>query len=302
MTAPQGKKPMRSLCFVSLSIAVAASALAPCPSAQAQNLDSCDNVYVADRAQCTVIPPTAQCDVMCTPVSLEASCAADLYVDCNGKCNASLDASCNVDCSASCMASCNVDPGALDCSAQCQGECAGDCDAQCGKPGAAAHCSASCKASCTGSCNASCKVVPPSASCKAKCDASCKGSCHAKANVDCNVKCQADGYVACQARLKGGCEAACKTQKGALFCEGQFVDTHNLDQCVAALKKALDVNVQGYAEGNSSCDAGTCEATGSAGASCALVHGSRAGSGGAAMTLLGVLGLVFSARRRRKQT
>jgi MYXO-CTERM domain-containing protein len=289
---------MRALSFFSLVTSVATCVLSLSQSAHAQDLASCGNVYLADQAQCTVIPPTAQCDVMCTPISLEASCAADLHVACEGKCNVDIDAACNLDCSASCMASCNVDPGSFDCTAQCQGECAGDCDAQCGKPGAAAHCSASCKASCTGSCNASCKVVPPSASCQGRCDASCKGSCHAKANVDCNVKCQASGYVDCEARLMGGCEAACKTQKGALFCEGQFVDTSNLDECVAALKKALDVNVQGYAEGESSCDAGTCQAHGSAGASCAVTAVGSGHSRGA-LALVGIFGLGVFARRRR---
>src|SRR5438105_1420269 len=70
--------------------------------------------------------------------------------------------------------------------------------------------------------------------CQAKCEASCSGSCTAKANVDCDVSCQATGYANCEAMLTGGCQAQCTTPQGALFCDGQYVDTgNNLQQCIS---------------------------------------------------------------------
>ena len=62
------------------------------------------------------------------------------------------------------------------------------------------------------------------------------GSCTAKANVDCDVSCQATGYANCEAMLTGGCQAQCTTPQGALFCDGQYVDTgNNLQQCISTI-------------------------------------------------------------------
>lgn len=266
--------------------------------ALAEDLSACGNIYVEGGAQCTVRPPSAECEVACTPINVEASCAADLRVSCDGQCNVNVDVGCAVDCSASCEADCNVNPGSFECTASCQASCGGDCEASCAAKPGSAHCEASCKASCSGSCDADCKVTPPSASCKAKCDASCKGSCHAKANADCQVDCQAKGYASCEANVTGGCEAACKTEKGALFCDGQFIDTNSVDQCAAALKSLLDIEVMYSAESSGQCSNGTCTGDASASAGCSLnPHTQDTTSGLLGFSLVG-LAVVLSRRRR----
>lgn len=261
--------------------------------AAAQDLSACgQNMYVGVEAQCKFVPP-AECEVMCTPVNVEAACAAELSASCSGQCNVQLEASCNVDCSASCEADCNVNPGQFECQAECRGQCDADCSAQC-KSSGDTHCQASCRASCTGSCDASCKVTPPSADCKAKCNASCSGSCKAKANAQCNIDCQAKGYIDCEARVTGGCKGSCRANPdGGLFCDGQFVKSESVDQCAAAIEALLDVEVQGYAEG--SCANGTC--SGEAGASCSSMPGQT----GSFAALAGVLGLALAAFIRRRR-
>lgn len=264
--------------------------------ASAQDLSACGNMYVSAEAECTYVPEQ-ECVAQCTPVHLEAACAADLSVDCDGQCNLQAQASCTATCSGECMADCMVEPAKLDCSANCQASCGADCEASCKSKGGT-HCEASCKASCSGSCNAKCDVVPPSATCQAKCEASCSGSCEADANFDCQVDCQADGYVDCQAELKGGCEVECKENPdGGLFCDGQFVKSPSVNECLAALEAVLDVEVVTYAEGSGSCVNGTCMSEGKAGVSCSALPTGGASSG----LLAGVFGLgaVFVWRRRR---
>jgi MYXO-CTERM domain-containing protein len=261
--------------------------------AEAQDLSACGNMYVSAEAECTYVPEQ-ECKAQCTPVHLEAACAADLSVDCSGECKLEAQASCTASCSGECMADCMVEPGKLDCSANCQASCGADCKASCKSKGGT-HCEASCEANCAGSCNAKCDVVPPSATCEAKCQASCSGSCQADANFDCQVDCQADGYIDCQAELKGGCELECtENPDGGLFCDSQFVKSDNVDQCLAALEAVLNVEVVSYSEG--SCGNGTCK--GEAGVSCSALPMRESSSG----LLFGAFGLgaALALRRRRR--
>jgi MYXO-CTERM domain-containing protein len=167
------------------------------------------------------------CTAMCEPVSVQAACAADLRVDCDGMCNAEIEANCDVDCQAGCEGRCDVDPGNFSCAADCQADCSADCSGSCAADSDSARCEASCKATCSGSCDVECSGTPPSADCKASCEASCSGSCQGKANIDCQIDCQADGFAECEAMLEGGCEAQCEKPEGAIFCDGQFVDAGN---------------------------------------------------------------------------
>jgi hypothetical protein len=265
--------------------------------ASAQDLSACGNMYISAEAECEYVPE-AECKAQCTPVHLEAACAAELSVDCQGMCNLEAQASCTASCSGGCMADCMVDQGKFDCSASCQASCAGDCSASC-RGSSDKHCEASCKGACSGSCNAKCDVVPPSASCQAKCEASCSGSCQADVNFDCQVDCQADGYVQCEADLKGGCEVECtRNENGGLFCDGQFVRSPSVDECAAAIEAVLDIEVEASASGSSSCDdAGTCQAEGRADVSCSALPVGGGGSGLLA-SVFG-LGAALAWRRRR---
>jgi MYXO-CTERM domain-containing protein len=150
-------------------------------------------------------------------------------------------------------------------------------------------------------CDKKCDVELPSASCDVQCKASCDGSCEVQPNIDCQVDCQAKGYARCEADVTGGCMVSCDTQQGALFCDGQFIDTDKLDECVAALKAILNAKVDASASGRSDCTGGTCNAAGKASVSsdCTVAH---AGSGGTRAGLYGVLGLMgvgLVLRRRR---
>lgn len=287
--------------------AIVAAAFLSAPAAHA-GIEACGNIDVQAEAQCEM-KLEAECRASCEPLRFHAACAGELYVECGGMCEGTLDAECSGTCEGTCEAECaNFEAGEFDCSASCQGtceaNCAGSCEGEVEGSEARGRCEASCAATCSGECSASCEGTPPSADCSGKCEASCEGSCTAEARIDCQVSCQSEGFVDCEASLQGGCEAECDAPEGALFCDGQYVDHGgNLEECVNALKALINVEVEGYAYGESSCSGNSCEASGEAGGSvkCSVVPGALGvplGGSGAVLALLGAAGAAIRRRRR----
>ncbi|MFO0633870.1 MAG: MYXO-CTERM sorting domain-containing protein [Nannocystaceae bacterium] len=262
-------------------------------------IGACGDIHVEAEAQCQV-EGGIECEAHCTPVAVQAQCAAELQVDCDGMCDLTANVDCNTECTASCMGSCEVDPGQFDCRGECVADCRGGCEGRCGASDSGSECFASCEANCEGHCSAQCDIIAPSADCSGKCEASCSGRCEAEANLDCQIDCQAQGYAGCKVDLEGGCKANCDVEQGALFCDGQWVDHGgNLDECVDSLRAVLDITVEGYAEGE--CHAGGC--SGSAGGSISCAVDPQQSDYGRTAALLGAFGVIavgFAARRRRR--
>jgi len=268
-------------------------------SAAHATLADCGNVDIKANAQCKV-EVAGGCTAMCTPISVQASCAADLYVGCQGMCNASAEASCTASCDLSaCKAKCDVTPATFDCSANCTLRAEGMCDASCSAAADKTQCVASCKATASGECDASCKVVRPEVNCSAKCEAACQGECKAKANVNCQLTCQTKGSVDCELEVEGKCEAQCrKPEVGALFCDGKYVDTNNNGQkCIDALKAQLAISVDVSSRGSASCVGNSCNAEGEASASCSA---SPARGDKVSLGVLGLLGLALGGTAWRR--
>ena len=271
---------------------------------------ACGDINVEAEAECTVVPPGAQCEAMCTPISVRAACSVKLAAECRGGCDHLPSVDCTGSCQASCSADCKVDPGKFDCQGACEADCSGRCSGECEAKSDHASCEASCEGSCSASCKGHCEVEPPMADCEASCKASCEGSCEVDPNLDCQIDCQADAQADCEAEVKGGCEVECKAQEGALFCDGQYIDHGGkLDECIAALKAALNVKVTSMASGESGCTSGQgCMATGRASAKvnsdCAVVN-PGSGSRPVALVLLAagwVLALGVRRRGARRKT
>ncbi|MEO8800902.1 MAG: hypothetical protein ABI551_23625 [Polyangiaceae bacterium] len=279
------------------SFAVAGSLFLSAGVAHAADLSSCGDIFVDAGATCTV-ETSGGCEAQCTPVNVTASCSAKLQATCEGSCNVDASADCTTSCQGTCEGSCNADPGSLDCQGNCEGTCSADCTSQCASDANQTQCQGECKANCKGSCSGKCEGTPPSATCQAKCQASCSGSCTAKVNASCNIDCQAKGEASCEANVTGGCKAQCQEPKGAIFCDGQYVDAKNVSDCADALKAFLNIQVSGSA--SSGCDGGDCSAeaqgTVSAGG-CSTAPGESPLSGG---LLLGAFGLVGIAIARKK--
>lgn len=274
---------------VFLAAPLAAALFFALPQEAEAGLDACGDIYIEAGVECEVVPPGVECVTQCTPVSFEATCAAEIRVDCTGGCTGEASVSCTGQCDTSCQAQCEINPGSFDCATYCSADCVGNCDASCNN----SECAATCEANCSASCDTECNVVPASADCMASCSGSCQGSCTAESTLDCHVSCSSDLYTDCKTRVQGGCETDCEAMEGALFCDGQYVDVAgDLGGCVDALKSLFDIEVDGYAD--ASCDGDTC--TASAGASCS-VGDSRQGAT-TALLLFGIL--FFGVRTRRR--
>ena len=274
---------------------------APRAAQAAPDLSSCGNIDVRADATCKV-QVSGGCMTQCTPIKFEAACAAKFEASCEGTCNVDVSAECTTSCKTKCSADCTAMPAKLDCAGECRLDCDGTCSAKCASDANSSECQASCKACCGGRCDAKCTATPPTATCDAKCDASCQGSCKAQANADCQVKCSSTQYASCKSTLSGGCMTQCSKPEGALFCDGNYVDTgNNLQKCVDALNAYLNIKVEASASGSSSCDGGSCEASGTAQAKisgCSASPASTPVGGGA---LLAGIGLAAFAARRRKR-
>lgn len=271
-------------------------------SSRANAADNPCQIELRADAQCTLEPPSAQCEAKCTPLSVEVACSAQLYVGCDGQCTASASVMCQADCSASCSAQCMAQGPQFDCAASCNADCSANCDAQCAASADKGRCGSSCRSTCSGECDAKCSVTPPSADCDAKCKASCDGSCDAQANFDCQIQCQSKGYAQCETDVQGGCVTQCQTKEGALFCDGNYVDPKDqLDACMNYLEDQLKIDIQGYARGDASCSGNQCTAEGEAGFSCAAAPAgaSEAPMNEGALALAAIGAGIFAVRRRR---
>jgi hypothetical protein len=251
--------------------------------AEAGALDACGDIFVEAGANCEVLTEGG-CKVECEAPAFTAVCAAEGSIMCGGQCNVEADVGCTGSCQGSCEAQCEVDPGTFDCRGTCEGNCSADCSAQCDGSANRAECEGSCKATCSGECDASCTLEPGEADCVSQCMGCCTGECRAEINMDCQVGCQSDLYVECKADFKGSCDAQCETPSGAIFCDGQFIETSNIDNCVDALRDLLNASVEFEAE-----------ASGSASFSCAVTDAPK---GGAALLGFALLCLAGIARRR----
>lgn len=277
-----------------LTAAALGTTLIAAGPAQAESLDACGDIFFegGGSIECTV-EVEGGCTAKCEPIAFEAQCAAELTVGCNGGCNATADVGCTGTCQGSCEADCTE--GQFDCQATCEGNCTADCAGNCMGSANGGECNASCEATCQSECSANCNVTAPD--CTAQCQGCCQGECRAEANIDCQIDCQASGYVDCKAELQGGCEVACSEPEGAVFCNGQWVNTSNVESCVAAIEAAFNIEVSYSAE----CSGNTCKAEASA--SCAMSPESPAAPGfGSAALLLGLAsaGLTVSRRLRRR--
>lgn len=262
-------------------------------------ISACGDIDVEAHATCEV--QVQDCNVSCTPLTVEGACAARLEGSCKGSCPQLPSVQCTGSCELDCEASCTVKPAEFDCSASCKLDATARCNAQCASSADRGECSASCRATFAAECDASCTGTPGSASCKSKCEGSCRGSCTAQSRLQCQVDCQATGYASCKVEVEGGCKADCSDPKGALFCNGEYIDHNNsVDECIEAIKAALPaVTVDASARGSSSCSGSTCRADGEAAASVNCAFSPRSTTNGVgALALFAALG-AFSMRRRK---
>lgn len=230
---------------------------------------SCKNAQLIANGMCN-FEVSGGCTAMCTPLNFVAAC--------DGECTAAPEVTCTGGCEASCMGSCT--PGSID----CEGSCTTSCNASCMTSCVGADCQTDCDADCANRCKVSCEVNPPT--CDASCKIACDTSCTVQANIDC--------HFGCTGNLQGGCTTQCATPKGALFCDGQYVNAgDSAADCLTYLEN------QGFQTSVTCTVASGCNLTGAVCSAGPAVGYADDGVGIAAIAgvMMG-LGLVVSRRRR----
>jgi hypothetical protein len=149
--------------------------------------------------------------------------------------------------------------------------------------------------------------VPTTATCATKCNSDCTGSCTATANEQCQETCQASSYEECEAQQSSTCTTQCESTGGAIFCDGSYVSTGNVGQCVSALNTMLTTQINATVSANSStsCDGGECTTTATVNTktSCSLAS-SPGGSGSGAFWPIGAAfaAVMVGLRRRSRRS
>lgn len=266
----------------------------------AVDLGVCGKINIRANARCEV-SVKGGCEAKCKPLNFRLECSAQLQVQCGGQCNASIEQSCQKKCTDVCIPECTVDPGKVDCGAKCQVNCDASCTEECKKYPQDPYCMDTCKANCGANCKAECQATLPSASCQDKCTKVCGADCKTQANLSCQVQCSASGRAKCEADLSGGCKVKCSRPEGALFCDGQFVDTNNnLRKCVSALNAYLKSKVMVHADADVDCSKGMCTARAEAGVSCKCTANNAQDPRQLLWALFALPGLMWATGRRPK--
>jgi len=291
----------KSLALIGFATAFASLSLLSSAPAHA-GISACGDIDVEAHGTCEV--QVDGCDISCTPLTVEAACAAQLEASCAGSCPQVPSVTCSGSCEADCSAACDVRPAEFDCSASCKADATAKCNAQCAAETNKGQCTASCKATFAAECDASCSGKPGSATCAAKCQGRCQGSCTAQSKLQCQIDCQGKGYAQCTTKVSGGCKGDCSDPQGALFCDGEYIDHKGtVDECIAALRAALPtIMVDASARGESSCTGSTCQASGEAQAStnCSFSPSNSGSNVIGALAVCAALGAVFVRRRKAR--
>lgn len=217
--------------------------LAMASAAKAETeLPSCGGVFMSEGANCRFV--TAQdCTDHCEVVSVEQSCAAELYTSCESGCTSSASTTCTDSCHPVCVQDCDVAPAPEASNGICRRDGAADCDAKCAGAENADRCHAACSHTYNRKCEDRCHHDDQAVSCDEKCVTACDGSCTSTSDTTCQIDCQTNAFQSCETTKVERCHTECKDRGGAIFCDGQFINASNLEGCVSELAAKIAVKV-----------------------------------------------------------
>lgn len=210
--------------------------------ARATGLEECGNAFVRDSdAQCEF--RTAQhCSETCSYGAVQSACVAEIYEDCAQTCTEVATPDCENQCQETCTTHCTqapADASADDTGAvQCEQLCVADCEVSCTDP--CGSCDEACLYTCSARCEDQCRSlqVPDEQApeCNTTCATACTASCTAQANSQCQIDCQKRVLEECEPTLVERCLDQCQVSFGAIFCEGQFIDSADVEDCATQIE------------------------------------------------------------------
>src|SRR5688572_17147801 len=122
------KYDMRTLLAVTTPL-LAVIAVPSVASAQTE-LSSCGGVFVSGTADCRFVKDQ-ECEEHCEGVSVEQSCAAELYASCETECTSEASTRCVTSCEPVCVDECMATPTPASSVGICRSDCAADCNTKC---------------------------------------------------------------------------------------------------------------------------------------------------------------------------
>ncbi|WP_434417975.1 hypothetical protein [Nannocystis pusilla] len=220
-----------------IGASMALLALVALPRTARADLEACGGIFLFAEAQCKFVP-TEECMTSCEPVAMETACASRLYTECEGECTASFEVECVGSCETSCSSQCEADaetedpPNAM---GVCMSTCQQACNDECAGAEHQGECRSACAHTCGESCEPRCGDLDDEVACDTKCSAVCEGSCEASARSECQISCQSTRFSECKTEVVDVCSESCTQTGGAIFCDGQFLASSDLQACADEL-------------------------------------------------------------------
>ncbi|MEI9936565.1 MAG: hypothetical protein WDO69_05005 [Pseudomonadota bacterium] len=265
-------------------------------TAHAKALDQCGGVYLTADSQCE-FKPIQDCQTTCSTTSVEQVCAQKTYSMCTDMCSTTDITSCTKTHSDSCSKECSTITEKSShevCVSECSDSCTSTAESDHHFGGDHGKCEASCSHDCNAKCD-TCSTTDQTTDCETKCMSVTESECTEEVNRDCTLNCQTDNYESCQTDTVNTCNTTCKDKGGALFCDGQFIGTSDLQACANQLADEFnfDIDVTVHAAVTAT------ENNTKSSTKCSFSPPTRGGNGAMALGALAALGVVLSRRRRR---
>src|SRR5262249_11334353 len=112
-----------SMLLVGAAPLLAALLIAPCARAE---LESCGGIFLSSDASCQ-FHKSQDCVETCKTVSVQESCAAQLYTKCESSCTADASTTCSEHCSPVCVSQCMTAAQPESSDDICKSDCIDDC-------------------------------------------------------------------------------------------------------------------------------------------------------------------------------
>ncbi len=270
--------------------------------AHAAALDKCGGIFLTAASACE-FKPVQDCMTTCSTTSVEQTCAQQTYTTCSSGCTVTDTTSCTKTHSDSCAQECDsiASQSSHDvCTSECTNNCTSDAVSK-GEFGAdQGKCGEACGHDCDAQCD-SCSTTDQSTDCMTKCMSITTSECNEEVNRDCVLDCQTTNFESCQTTTVNTCNTSCTDKGGAIFCDGQFVDAENLQDCADQLASEFSFNIDVTAHVNVSGD-GTVTTTNSDGSKTTTkcsYSGAPVSSNGMLIAGLGAVAFAVARRRRR---
>lgn len=265
-------------------------------TAHAKALDKCGGIYLTSASHCE-FKPVQQCETTCSTTSVDQVCAQSTYNMCSASCTTTDTTSCTQSRSEACSMECDtiVNKSSREvCVEECSDDCTSEAISKHHFGGDANRCSQSCKHDCNVQCER-CSETDQTTDCMTKCTSVVENECLEQVNRDCVLSCQTDNYTTCETDTVNTCNTTCKDKGGAIFCDGQYINASNLQDCADQLAEEFSFNIDIDVDATVTTTVNGTKKT--AKANCSFGPASP-GSEGMLVGALAVLGLAIARRRK----